>query len=179
MPRAAPGEKKKLAASQPPVAAITLTKESLDDIWQQVLSEVGFILASALRKVSDVAIFGPNTLVLRIPAAYNPPGDQYLDVNRLAKVEEVLTRIVGEPCSLRLEMAAAAPAENGPLQEKPDPAMTGAAKKQRQRAEVAQLPLVGKAMDVLGGQIVHMDDDFGREAREPAGPESGNPTEET
>jgi hypothetical protein len=56
--------------------------------------------------------------------------------------------------------------------------MTGTAKKQRQRAEIAQLPLVGKAMDVLGGQIVHVDDDFGAEASGPDVPEPSNPGEE-
>jgi hypothetical protein len=42
--------------------------------------------------------------------------------------------------------------------------VTGTAKKQRQRSEIAQVPLVGKAMDVLGGQIVQIDDDFGAQA---------------
>ena len=175
---AAPGEKKKPPTDLAAAVAIALTKESLDDIWRQVLSEVGFILASALRKVSDVAIFGPNTLVLRIPQAYNPLGDQYLDGNRLSKVEEVLTRIVGEPCTLRLEIAGPEIDGHGPPREKAASAMTGTAKKQRQRSEIAQLPLVGKAMDVLGGQIVHMDDDFGAEASGPLVPEPSNPGEE-
>src|SRR5262249_40765664 len=153
-----------------------LTAESLEDIWQQVLSQVGFLLASGLRKAVDLAIFGPNTLVLRFPQGYNS-GDQYLDSNRLAKVEEVLTRIVGQPCTLRTEIAEQRSKENGTVAEGAAPS-AGVAKRQRQQTEVARIPLVGKAMDVLGGQIVQMDEDFGNQMAAADGPEFPDTTEE-
>jgi DNA polymerase-3 subunit gamma/tau len=174
-----PAEKKKQGSSVAGAIPKTLTPDSLDEIWQQVLSEVGFILASSLRKACDVAIFGPNILVLRVPATYNSPGDQYLDVNRLAKVEEVLTRIVGQSCSLRLEMVGAQSGEeNGSPRQPASDVETGTAKRHRQRAEVAQVPLVGKAMAVLEGQIVQMDEEFGTQAAAGPVPQPGDGTEE-
>jgi hypothetical protein len=174
---ASASEKKKLTFNVPETSG-TVTPESLDGIWQQVLSEVGFILASSLRKIQEVAIIAPNSLVLRIPAAYNSPGDPYLDANRLAKVEEALTKIVGQPCSLRLEVGGPQGKENGSPHEGAVPAPSGTAKRQRQRAEIAQVPLVGKAMDVLGGQIVQMDEEFGAGATALEVPQPGDATEE-
>ena len=133
-------------------------------------------MAGSLRKAQEVAIFGPNTLVLRVPPAYNLAGDPYLDATRLAKVEEVLTRIVGQPCSLRLEITG--PTENGCRQDETTVAETGAVKRQRQRAEIAQVPLIGRAMDVLGGQIVHIDEEFGAPPPVQEIPQAGDATEE-
>jgi DNA polymerase III subunit gamma/tau len=171
-------EKKKLVNESSVPSPQALTQESLEGIWQQVLSQVGFILANELRKISNVAIFGPNTLVVRIPPRYNSHGDQYLDGNRLAKVEAALTKIVGQPCSIRLESAALDSNDHVPVAEAAAPAPSGTAQRQRQRAEVAQVPLVGKAMDVLGGQIMQMDEDFGTQAAPTEVPEPGDVTEE-
>lgn len=49
-----------------------------------------------------------------------------------------------------------------------DNSVTSTAGKQRQRLEIAQLPLIGKAIDALGGQIVQIDDDFGATPTEPS-----------
>jgi DNA polymerase-3 subunit gamma/tau len=165
---AALAEKKKPADDARPTIPIILTKDSLPEIWQQVLSQVGFILANTLKKAQDVAIFGPNALVLRVPATYNAPGDQYLDANRLAKVEEALTKTVGQPCTVKLEYVGKE--ANGSPQVDPTPALSGSAKRERQRSEIAQLPLIGKAMDLLDGQIMHVDEDFGALAADERNP---------
>ncbi len=123
--------------------------------------QIGVMLATELRKISDIAIIGPNTLALRIPSGYNASGNQYLDNSRLAKVEEALTKIVGQPCSLRLETEEAKPGDRKSAANNTEPSLPSSVKKQRQRTEIAQVPLVGKAMQTLGGQIVQMDDEFG------------------
>ena len=128
--------------------------------------KLGFILANELSEAAnDIAIAGPNTLVLRIPVGYNLSSDQYLDNSRLAKVEETLGRIVGQACSIRLEIAGPGNGEQAPRTSDPSPALAATTKKQRQRSEIAQVPLVGKAMDVLDSQIVQMDEDFGADTR--------------
>jgi DNA polymerase-3 subunit gamma/tau len=153
------GEKKKVVDEAEAAKTTNLTPESLEDVGQQVLSQTGFILSNELRKIDDIAIIGPNALVLRIAAGYNDSGNQYLDDSRLRKVEEVLAKIVGQPCSLRLETTELKPGEAKPAEA--EPGLPSSAKRQRQRSEVAQDPLVGKAMQVLGGQIVQMDEEFG------------------
>jgi DNA polymerase III subunit gamma/tau len=154
-------EKKNVIDEALPSIPTNLTPENIQDIWQQVMSQIGVMLATELRKIDDVAIIGPNTLALRIPPGYNASGNQYLDSNRLAKVEEALAKIVGQPCSLRLESTAARPGDKSPIESRNEPGLPSSVKKQRQRTEVAQVPLVGKAMQTLGGQIVQMDDEFG------------------
>ena len=156
---AATGEKKKVIDEAEGAKTTNLTPENLENVWQQVLSQTGFILSTELRKIDDVAIIGPNALVLRIPAGYNDSGNQYLDDSRLRKVEEVLAKIVGQPCSLRLETTELKPGEANPAEV--EASLPSSAKRQRHRSEVAQDPLVGKAMQVLGGQIVQMDEEFG------------------
>ncbi len=161
------GRKKKLAVEPQPQIQLQLRPESLDAVWQQVLSQVGVILATELRKIQDIAILGPNALALRVPAGYNPPGGHYLDNNRLAKVQTVLGKIVGQACTVRLEVVGEAPAAQTP-EATLDNSVTSTAGKQRQRLEIAQLPLIGKAIDALGGQIVQIDDDFGATPTEPS-----------
>jgi DNA polymerase III subunit gamma/tau len=156
-------EKKKEADSANQAVCVPLTADSVQAIWQEVLTRVGLILGSELRKIENVAIFGPNALVLRVPATYNLSSNHYLDASRLAKVEEVLCTIVGQPCSIRLEVASS------DRKDKPAEATSTAitaGQKQRRRQAVAELPLIGKAMEVLGGQIVQMDDEFGASVKD-------------
>src|SRR5207248_4547787 len=49
-------EKKKVTFEGPQTNSRALTAQSLETIWQQVLSEVGFILAGSLRKAQEVAL---------------------------------------------------------------------------------------------------------------------------
>ena len=89
----------------------------------------------------------------------------------MARVEEVLKRVTGQSWQLRIE------AISGGVSADPDQAgddtVTQQSRYRRQRAEAEQEPLLKRAIDALGAQIVHMDDEFGaaRVAR-PAAPES-------
>ena len=174
---APPLEKKKLDEPAQPPAIRPLQAEFLQEIWQQVISQAGLMLSRELGKAINVAIFGPNTLVVRFPLGYNRQGEQYLDSSRLAKVEEILSKIVGQPCSLRMEIAEAEAGnvEPGTQAAAPVPA---APRARKAKAEIAQIPLVGKAIDTLSSQIVHMDEDFGTQTASDAVPEPGASTEE-
>jgi hypothetical protein len=156
-------EKKKLdGAESTERELIPLAPENTEAIRQQLIAKAGLALGSELRRISNVAISGPNTLVLHFPARYNQRGDQILDGTRRAELEELLRGITGQACQIRIEFVAeqanqqsngaAAPPADAPYQ-----------KARRQRAELMQLPLVSKAMDVLGAQIVGVDDEFGKE----------------
>src|ERR1035438_3898005 len=101
---AAEAEKKKLAAPDVGTSeqsAQPLTADSLPQIWQQVLTESGFAFQAELRKAKSPAISGPNALVLSVSRRYNAPGSFFLDPTRLAKVQELLSRMVGQACSDR------------------------------------------------------------------------------
>ncbi len=165
-PSRAPGlpeaEKKKPAsevAATQPAGLIPLAPENVPLIWQQVHNQVGPLLASDLKKGTSLAISGPNTLVVRFPSSYNHPGNPFLDPVRLGRVEEALRKITGQACTLRQEYQGeeAAAASSGA----PEESETPVSRSRRQREEALSQPLVRRAMEVLGAQIVHLEEDFG------------------
>ncbi|MBI3406787.1 MAG: DNA polymerase III subunit gamma/tau [Planctomycetes bacterium] len=156
-------EKKKLVDEPVPTSQpirILFRQENLSTIWQQVIEKVGLIFASELGKASSIAISGPNTLVMTFPQSYNQQGPGYLDPNRVARIEETLAAISGQTCNVRMEFAGAGPEADGAATAVASEAAGPRSRKKRAEI-VTQVPLVGKAMDLLGAQIVHMDDDFG------------------
>jgi hypothetical protein len=77
----------------------------------------------------------------------------------VGRIEEWLRRITGQACQLRIEAVS-----GGPTAESAGAADDSASlpsRYRRQRAEVQQEPLLKRAIDVLGAQIVHVDDGFG------------------
>lgn len=142
--------------------ALLLRSENLDTLWSKVLSDVGFAVAGDLKKVLSLAILGPNTLVLRVSQRYNGTGNggSPLDPSRLAKVEEALRKFTGQPCGVRVEYVKdeeAAPPQTGARGTASGTLTPG----RQQKAELMQQPLVQKAIDLLGAQIVRADEGFG------------------
>jgi DNA polymerase-3 subunit gamma/tau len=134
---------------------LPLTKETLPQVWTQILSEVGFALASELRK-AEVAISGPNTLVLRLPPGYN----LLLDATRQGQLEAVVRKVTGQTWQFRVETDVGTQAGEKKVESLP-PAESSVERARRLRTEVAQLPLVKKAKEVFGAEIIQMDEDFG------------------
>src|SRR5205807_217821 len=83
----------------------SLTEETLGPIWEQVLAQVGPMLAGDLRIVQSLAISGPNTLVIQLPPGYNHIEDHHLDSARLGRIETALQQVSGQVWNLRLESA--------------------------------------------------------------------------
>jgi DNA polymerase-3 subunit gamma/tau len=133
---------------------VTLTAENLPQVWEEVLTQVGQFLASDLRKANSLAISGPNTLVIRFPARYNLLREQCQEPAKVARVEAVLHKLTGRPWNLRME--AADHSDGGADEPGPAPSRT-----RQQRQEAAHKPLIKRAMDLLGAQILDMDEDFG------------------
>jgi DNA polymerase III subunit gamma/tau len=171
-PRAIPAvqsdEKKKVVlapGSTSPEIALPLADPNLDAIWAKVLTEVGFAIAGLLKKAASVAIAGPNCLAMRVSQRYNTPGGALLDSSRLARVEEVLHKITGQPCTMQVEFIK----DDDPAAESVRSSVAPpSAQSRQQRAEVMQLPLVKKAVDVLGAQLIKADEGFGAALEAPA-----------
>jgi hypothetical protein len=86
------------------------------------------------------------------------PGGAFLDSAQLGRLEEALRKATGDPCKVQVEFIteeAAAPVANGNV-----PGAAQAAAKQ-QRAELMQMPLVKRAVEVLGAQFIKADEGFG------------------
>jgi DNA polymerase-3 subunit gamma/tau len=154
-PPVGPGVEKKKLTDEGDVASgaatLDLTSENLTAIWQQVISEAGFALASDLRKATPVAISGPNVLAIRVSEQYNSSGPGGFDPSRWLRAEPLLSRITGRPCAIRVEVVRDQPAE--------PPLPSGGMRQVRER--VRQIPQVQKARDLLAAEILHVDPGFG------------------
>jgi hypothetical protein len=156
-------EKKNIAPlkDEPAGPTVPLTESTRDAVWTKVLSEVGFTIAGVLKKASSLAIPGPNALVMRVSQRYNVPGGAILDSTQLARVEDVLHKITGQPCNVRVEFIKdEEPAADAGRSAVAPPT----AQARQQRAEILQMPLVKKAVEVLGAQLVRADEGFGAPA---------------
>ena len=114
-------------------------------------------MASDLEKAGIPATSGPNSLVLRFPADYNTARDHCQEPNRVAKIEEILRKITGRSWTVRVEGGGTAPPAEAPPQAEP-PAPVA---RRNHRAEAEKEPLVKRALDALGAQIVRVEEGFG------------------
>jgi DNA polymerase III subunit gamma/tau len=171
-------EKKKLTSTEDGISSppsIALSEESFPEIWKQLLINSGFAAQSDLRKVKSPAISGPNTLAFGVSRRYNAPGCLFLDAARLTKVEEALSRIVGQACKIRIEWTDD-PVEPALAAGKSQAAAVMGQQRQL-RADLMQIPFVKKATEVLNAQIIRADDGFGTAAKT-AATDADDPTDD-
>jgi DNA polymerase-3 subunit gamma/tau len=164
------GIKKKLPAPAPegvPGVPQPLTADNLPELWSQTLRIVPGLLARLLEKAGLPAIFAPNTLVLRFPLEYNLAKEHCQDPSSGATVESALRELTGQPWVLRVEslagttgVASAEPGDsrNGSPLAVPSSASTA---RRNPREEAEKLPLVKRALDILGASFQRVDEGFG------------------
>ena len=151
-----------LTAETPAAAALTAenTAEMLPGLWQQVLNEIGMLLANDLGKAGLPAIFGPNALVIRFPSAYTREREFCQEPSRLAKIETALHRLTGQKWALRVE-SIAGPVSSAPVPVVEAPAPAPTRLRRTERVEAEKEPLIKRAMDVLGAQVLRAPEGFG------------------
>ncbi len=162
----APEVKKKPETSPEGAAAgtpLALSVDSLPQVWEEVLKHLGPMVASSLRKGQLPAIFAPNTLVLRFPSSYNSEREHCQQPANVARVEEVLRRITGHGWNVRIESAGG---DADSAKKTSDETDNVQSRYKRQRAEALKEPLVRRTVEVLGAQLVDVDEGFGG----PSGP---------
>jgi DNA polymerase-3 subunit gamma/tau len=152
----------------PSEGPLVLSAETLPRVWQAVLAQAGPMLAREVEKGGIPAISGPNTLVMRFPARYNRAQEFCQEPARVARIEELLRRVTGQACQLRIETASGS-SQVETTSAADDPANLPT-RQRRQRAEAVQEPLLKRAIDVLGAQVVHLDDGFGAAPTPVVGP---------
>jgi DNA polymerase-3 subunit gamma/tau len=116
------------------------------------------MLAGNLEKVESVAISGPKSLVLRFPERYNLHQEHCQEPARLSRVAEALRRLTGQDWIVRVDSASSEAAALQPSAAEPD---SSPSRYRRQRTEALQVPLVKRALEVLGAQFVQLDEGFG------------------
>ena len=139
---------------------IRVSEESLPSLWQETLKQVGPMLAGALEKSGLPAIFAPNTLVIRFPPDYNSGREHCQNPASVTRIEDVLRKLTGHPVSVRFEVGksdSATPVTSAPAEEGQD----SQSRYRRVRAEAMKEPFIKRAMEVLGAQLVDVEEGFG------------------
>jgi DNA polymerase-3 subunit gamma/tau len=121
------------------------------------------MLGGNLEKAGLPAILGPKTLVLRFGSGYNLQREYCQDPARLARTEEALRKATGHAWSIRIDLVSNDAATLSVSAADTEKSQT---RYRRQRTEALQEPLVKKAAEVLGAQIVSMDEGFGAAPQE-------------
>jgi DNA polymerase-3 subunit gamma/tau len=167
------GVKKKLLTPAPEndaAAQRPLTAENVREIWGQTVAALPGMLARLLERGGIPAISAPNGLVLRFPVEYNMAKEHCQEPSCVAQVEAALRERTGQPWVLQIESlngatnGVAAPAPNGHGSSPP----AAVAPRRNAREEVEKLPLVKRAVDVLGAAVQRLDDGFGMPSATPA-----------
>jgi DNA polymerase III subunit gamma/tau len=140
-----------------------LTSASVSQVWRELLLQVGPILAGTLEKAEMPAIIGPKTLVLRFEQRYNRQQEHCQEPARVERIEEALRKLTGQAWDIRFESVSNDAAAAVAVAE----ADKSPSRYRRQRAEAMQEPLLKRASEALGAQIVQMDEDFGTTPSEP------------
>jgi len=151
------GAKKKFPEPVPengPGAQQPLTPANLPQIWAQTLRRLPKMLARSLEKSGMPAIIAPNNLALRLAIDYN--GAKEL-------VETALRELTGQSWVLRVEGLTAPAREGGNGPAAPSLPFTDTEIRPRRNAreEAEQLPLVKRAIEVLGASFQRVDEGFG------------------
>jgi DNA polymerase-3 subunit gamma/tau len=153
---AAPGTSPNAVAPQ--TGPMELTVENWPAIRQQIGDMVGNMLGSQLARANSPAIIGPNSLVFRMAAAYNSVREYLTQPERTRKIEEALLRITGRAWNLKFESEQEAQASQSVQATE---AVLAPKPKANPKEEAEKLPLIKRAIEVLGATIQRADDQFG------------------
>jgi DNA polymerase-3 subunit gamma/tau len=167
-PVAPPEGLKKKSVTPAPESVVSepqpLTRANLPEIWSQTLRKVPGMLARSLERGGVPAIFAPNSLVLRFPVEYNLAKEHCSEASCSATVEAALREMTGQTWLLRVESLTEVPSESlaepRGVRENGVQAVSPIARRNA-REEAEKLPLVKRALDVLGGVFQRVDDGFG------------------
>jgi DNA polymerase-3 subunit gamma/tau len=154
-------------AALSPVAGVDVPREiteaTLSQVWAQILSMVGTMLGADLRKASEVAIIGPNTLAIRFHPRYTQQREFCCNPERISRIEESLKKWCGRAWIVRVEeLAGSLPAQEEPANGSIPPGDAQARARRSVKEDVMdRVPLVRRAVDVFGAAIQRVDDGFG------------------
>jgi DNA polymerase-3 subunit gamma/tau len=144
-----PANRVKVAAGPIPPGSYTA---DFGGVWEQVLQELGQIQRTQLQIVGIPAILGPNSLLLSFPADYSGAYDACASDAGQESLRRALRKASGTDWLVRVELKSAPIGTN---------ATTEQARSTRERPkDLLQLPMFKRAVEVLGAQLVKVDDGF-------------------
>jgi DNA polymerase-3 subunit gamma/tau len=148
------------------VTTLPLTEATLADVWACLMSDLSErspLLFNHLKLASSHAIFGPNALAIRFSTAYSDAYEACATDGNVERIQEALRVLTGQVVLVRFDRVAG-PAPAPAANPTPPPSAAG------RRKELMQLPLLRRAAEVFGAQLVADDPAFNPAARPAPGP---------
>ncbi|MFO0907237.1 MAG: DNA polymerase III subunit gamma/tau [Isosphaeraceae bacterium] len=147
-PVVSPASNPTSAPDSPPVEL-----QAVRSVWKTLVQKVGVRLGVPLSQAERfLAISGPNTLVIRLPAGYD---GMILDCDTAearARIEQILARLLHQAVVLRFERTAASSEGTESVE---SPASTAA----NRRSEVEGDPMVRRVVELFEARPLHMEYD--------------------
>jgi DNA polymerase-3 subunit gamma/tau len=130
-------------------------------IWERVLEQVGPMLAAHLRQATDLqANFKPNSLAILFDSDYSSPCEMVRTDRNQDTLRRALRHVSGGEWAVRVDLKPNGPANGvGKATTAPAP-LAPASHTHKGRNALLALPLFQAAQEVLGAQLMRVDDGF-------------------
>jgi DNA polymerase-3 subunit gamma/tau len=158
-PRSEPaGSPRPTPPPQPSTSPAPLELDAVRKVWPDVLKKAGaagFYLTPFLDRLSEqLAISGPNLLVIRVPAGYNHIAEKCDTPEARGKIEQALHGLLHRPVTVRFERAAE---ERGGSSPPAPPAAPPSDNAARRREELEADPMVRKVVELFEARPLHVE----------------------
>ena len=139
-------------AAQPSQPAVELTAQNAVEVWNRMLAAMTGMVVDQAKHFDSVAFLAPNRLVIRFKPVYDFSKGFCERPEQIARFEKTLAEMTGQ--SIRVEFALTA---DEPGEPSAAPAARAVPLHQR-RLETMQNPLVRRAAELFGAQVVDVID---------------------
>ena len=133
-----------------------VNSNNINELWPRLKAEVGPVVSARLTQTLLVpAIIGPNALAIRFPSGYTSAVEYLREERSGEEIRKTLKKITGNDWQVRIDellpdpKATPSSLANGPAN---DPAS--------KRSDLLQLPFIRAAVDLLGAQLMKIEDGF-------------------
>jgi DNA polymerase III subunit gamma/tau len=142
--------------SSPPSAApvVAFSAQNAVEIWHLALGRLSGMVVEQAKQFDSIANPAPNRLVIRFKPSYAIAKSLCERPEQVARFEQALADVTGQ--RIRVEFALAAEEPSDPSPSEAAPART--ASPHQRRLELMQNPLVHRAAELFGAQIVDVVD---------------------
>lgn len=131
-------------ASEP---AVALTAQNAIEVWNRALAKLSGMVVDQAKHFDSVAFCAPNRLVIHFKPVYDFSKGFCERPEQLARFEKVLAEVTGQPIRVGFALTADEPGEAAC---EPSPAVSP----HQRRLDAMQNPLVRRATELFGAQIV-------------------------
>ena len=128
-----------------------LTAENAVEVWNRALAALSGMVVDQARHFDSVAILAPNRLVIRFKPVYDFSKGFCERPEQAARFEQGLSELTGRPIQVEFALTAEESAETSS-------AAAPAISPHQRRLEAMQNPLVRRAAELFGAQVIDVVD---------------------